>query len=191
MLAKITNNDAFATRNPLIYQYKNLVSILLVINRPLATKRPAVNDSTQHSLTDRAFWMRALFMLFYLFAYSVAEVVLTLVVLFQFVVVLFTGRANEAALKLGNNLAAYVYQIMRYLTYNTEAQPFPFSDWPDDQAEGERWRGGPAGTDAASAATEPTEASTPASNDVAGTEQADKDSAEPVDRRGDETVDRG
>jgi hypothetical protein len=32
---------------------------------------------------------------------------------------------------LGQALATYTYQIIRYLTFNTEERPFPFdSDWP-------------------------------------------------------------
>ena len=30
----------------------------------------------------------------------------------------------------GQSLATYTYQIVMYLTFNTEEQPFPFADWP-------------------------------------------------------------
>lgn len=90
-------------------------------------------------LTSRDLWIRALYMLFFVIAYSVAELVITLIVLFQFVSVLFTGSANTSLLKFGHNLSTYVYQVFRFLTFNTEMHPFPFSDWPDETPEGSRW----------------------------------------------------
>ena len=98
-----------------------------------------MNDEVRKRLTRRELWMRALYMLFFLIAYSVAEVVLTLVVVFQFFMVLITGRANEVALALGENLSAYLYQVFRYLTFNSQIQPFPFSDWPDEPREDNPW----------------------------------------------------
>jgi len=45
---------------------------------------------------------------------------------------LFTAETNKALEQLGQSLATYTYQIVRYLTYNTEERPFPFDlDWPD------------------------------------------------------------
>ena len=99
-----------------------------------------MNDENRQRLTRRELWMRAPYMLFFLIAYSVAEIVLTLVVVFQFFMVLVTGRAHEAALILGGNLSAYVYQVFRYQTFNSETPPFPFDEWPDEPLEGNPWR---------------------------------------------------
>jgi hypothetical protein len=45
--------------------------------------------------------------------------------------VLFTGETNKPLEKFGQSLATYNYQIIRYLTFNTEKRPFPFYlDWP-------------------------------------------------------------
>jgi hypothetical protein len=44
--------------------------------------------------------------------------------------VLFTGKPNERLSRFGLSLAIYTYQIVSYLTFNTERQPFPFTDWP-------------------------------------------------------------
>lgn len=90
-------------------------------------------------LTSRDLWMRALYMLFFVIAYSVAEIVLTLVVIFQFLTVLFTGSANEAALRFGHNLGIYVRQILQFETFNSEDRPFPFADWPDEDPAENRW----------------------------------------------------
>ena len=66
---------------------------------------------------------------------SVAEAVVVLLVLFQFVTILLTGHANQNALRLGYNLSTYVYQVLQFQTFNTESRPFPFSDWPDGARE--------------------------------------------------------
>lgn len=84
----------------------------------------------KENVKDTKAWIRLLFMLLFGVIYSVAEVVLTLVVVFQFLCVLFSGSKNEKALLLGSQLSAFVYQVFNYLTYNSEEKPFPFADWP-------------------------------------------------------------
>ena len=32
--------------------------------------------------------------------------------------------------EFGNRLAAYAYRVIRYLTYNSDAAPFPFAEPP-------------------------------------------------------------
>ncbi len=99
-----------------------------------------MDQTMKARLTSGDLWLRALYMIFFVLAYGVAEVVLVLVVLFQFVHILFTGSANEAALRLGGALAAYIRQVLDYQTFNSEERPFPFSDWPEEPTGGERWR---------------------------------------------------
>ena len=83
----------------------------------------------QH-LKQKSTWMRGLFMLLFALFYSIAEIVIFAVVVFQFFLTLFTGKRNERLLKLGQSLSTYVYQIMLYLTFNAEYQPYPFGAWP-------------------------------------------------------------
>ena len=91
-----------------------------------------MEEEIKQRLTRRSIWMRALYMLALAIGYGIAELVWGIVVLLQFVVVLLTGTANENLLRLGNNLSAYVRQVLRYLTFNSEALAFPFGDWPDE-----------------------------------------------------------
>jgi hypothetical protein len=99
-----------------------------------------MNESKTAQFAVPAFWKRALYMVLFAIAYSLAELVLGVVVLVQFFTVGFTGRANEPLLRLSNNLAAYVRQIYRFLAYNDETMPFPMGEWPDEPAEGAVWR---------------------------------------------------
>jgi hypothetical protein len=98
-----------------------------------------MDEEIKQRLTSREIWMRGLYMVLYGFAYSLAELVIVVVVIFQFVAVLVSGHANENALKLGHNLSTYVYQVFQFQTFNTETRPFPFSDWPDESLADNVW----------------------------------------------------
>ena len=87
-------------------------------------------------LTDRDTWIRGFFMLLFsllLFAlaHSPIRIVISAIVLFQFGTMLLVGKPNQRLLDFGYSLAIYAFQIITYLTYNTDKKPFPFSDWPN------------------------------------------------------------
>lgn len=75
-------------------------------------------------------WKRLLFMILFLALWSVSRIVVLTVVILQFFWVLLSGRTNARLIGFSLSLATYSYQIILYLTFNTEAQPFPFTDWP-------------------------------------------------------------
>lgn len=104
-------------------------------NTPTPDDTPAGESEERASLAQnlksRSTWLRLFFTLVMALLYSVSRVVIGAVVLLQFFWVLFTGRTNVRLLSFGQSLATYTYQIVRYLTYNTEERPFPFdADWP-------------------------------------------------------------
>jgi len=101
-----------------------------------------VDNVNRPQLKEAAFWKRALYMILFAIAYSIAELIVAVIVIVQFLTILFTGRANETLLQFGNSLSAYVWQILRFVMYNTEHMPFPFSDWPLEPVDGDRWRVG-------------------------------------------------
>ncbi len=86
--------------------------------------------STVPPYANRNVWMRGLMMLIFAFCLGMAKFVMFAVVLFQFLSVLFTSNTNPNLLKLGLGLSHYQYQIMLFLTYNSDMQPFPVGDWP-------------------------------------------------------------
>lgn len=89
-------------------------------------------------LTARATWIRLVFMIVVAILYGVSRIVVGAVVILQFLWLLFTGSTNERLTEAGQSLAIYTYQVVRYLTFNTEQRPFPFDqDWPrpDDPAD--------------------------------------------------------
>lgn len=80
---------------------------------------------------DKGTWKRILFMVLFVFIYGVAEVVVTAVVVLQVLFRLFTGNTNERLLTFGRQVSDYIYQILMFMTFNSEEKPFPFSSWPD------------------------------------------------------------
>ncbi len=75
-------------------------------------------------------WQRGLYMLLFMFLIGVAKFITFTVVILQFLFVLFSGAPNVQLLQLGKDLSTYTYQILLFLTFNSEQHPYPFGDWP-------------------------------------------------------------
>ena len=86
--------------------------------------------SLQENLKAPSTWLRLLFMVLFLVLWGFSRVVVLAVVVLQFLWVLTRGETNARLAEFGQSLATYTYQIVLYLTFSTEEQPFPFSDWP-------------------------------------------------------------
>jgi len=89
-----------------------------------------MSDDVKDNLKSQSTWKRGLYMLLYMFFSRIAEVVLGAIVIFQFLLKLFTGETNERLRKLGQGLSTYVYQVFQFLAYNSEYHPYPFGAWP-------------------------------------------------------------
>ncbi len=79
---------------------------------------------------DNSIWIRGLYMLLFALFYNVAEFVMVIVAMVQFGYRVFNDDPHPRLLELGASLASYIYQVMRFLSFNSEAMPFPFSEWP-------------------------------------------------------------
>jgi hypothetical protein len=87
--------------------------------------------SQETNLTDKSTWKRILYMLLFALAYSVAEFVLIAIAVVQVLFKLITGDTNDNLIILGKQTARYIYDVMLFLTFNSENKPFPFSAWPE------------------------------------------------------------
>ncbi|MFG1491320.1 DUF4389 domain-containing protein, partial [Oceanospirillum sp. HFRX-1_2] len=81
-----------------------------------------------------AFWLRIIFMLFFVVAYQIAELLIGLSILVQVIFIAITGEKNLFLQQAGACFSSYAYQVYRYLTYNREEKPFPFTPWPEGDA---------------------------------------------------------
>ena len=88
-------------------------------------------NAIEETWKSKSTWMRLIFMIVFSVLASVATFVVSVVVVLGFLWVLFTGETNKQLQQTGQGIATYLYQILLYLTYNSDDRPFPFeAEWP-------------------------------------------------------------
>lgn len=92
-------------------------------------------DELKRNLTSSNQWLRLLFMVLFALLLEVAGVVILIVVALQFLFAILTGNANGNLCRFGDQLSSYIYQILQFLSYNTEEKPFPFAEWPESESD--------------------------------------------------------
>ena len=87
--------------------------------------------SMEEHIRNRSTWKRFLFMIVVAVLFWLGVIVGLMVILLQFLWVLFTGRTKKEFSAVGRQLAEYSREIVLYLSFNTDERPFPFDrDWP-------------------------------------------------------------
>ncbi len=82
------------------------------------------------NVTRSATWLRGLFMLLFAVIFNIVEIMLGAIVVFQFLNVLVTAKPMPRLVAFSESLGRFIYQIVRYLTFDTDDRPYPFADWP-------------------------------------------------------------
>lgn len=81
--------------------------------------------------TRRQTGIRILATLFFVIVvWSIVETILFVAIVFQIVYALIAEKPNEWVAGFANRTIVYLYRVMRYLTFNEERVPFPFSRFP-------------------------------------------------------------
>ena len=75
-------------------------------------------------------WMRGLFIIIFGVIFYVLIGIIWLLVIFQFLTKVITGKLNEQLEKFSTGLTQYTQQILDYVTFQSEVRPFPFSPLP-------------------------------------------------------------
>ncbi len=91
-----------------------------------------MNDNIKESLKDNSSWMRVLYMAIFVIIFNIVELLIAALVIFQVLVLLFTGEKNQRLLGFGSMLSLYAYRMLQFLTFNSEEKPFPFADWDSE-----------------------------------------------------------
>ena len=80
----------------------------------------------KHFKTDL---IRGAYMLLFLVISRIASICVALIALFQFLCALIVRKPNNNAMRFGKELSLYLAEIVKFLSYNTERKPWPFSPW--------------------------------------------------------------
>lgn len=88
-----------------------------------------MEEQIQDNLKQVGTWKRIGFILIFAVIAGVVRTLIWVVVILQIAAALFTGNTNQHILGFGQKLAAYLYHILLFMTFNTDELPFPFSDW--------------------------------------------------------------
>lgn len=94
-------------------------------------EKPLIDDKVKQNFKSRNTWMRFFYMLVFALILGLAHLIFAAVVIVQFVTVLLSGERNQKLLDFGASMSQYVFDIWRYLSFVSEAQPFPFAEWRD------------------------------------------------------------
>ncbi len=89
-----------------------------------------MSNGIKDNIKQQSTWKRGLYMVLFSIFYTVAEVLLVAIVVFQFALKLVTDDSNDRLRRLGQSIGTYIYQIIQFLTFNSEYHPYPFGTWP-------------------------------------------------------------
>ena len=89
-------------------------------------------NDIKSSILSSKHWIRLVYMLLFALMLHVTSIAMWVLCAMQFLFTLFTGKDNVNLRYLGKSITRFIGQALDFLTYNTEAKPFPFADWPVD-----------------------------------------------------------
>jgi len=81
-------------------------------------------------LSNRQTWLRLLYMILFGIVFQIASLVAGLVAVVQILFKLFSGEAQDPLRELGGRLAAYLREIVEFLTFHSDARPYPWGPSP-------------------------------------------------------------
>ena len=89
-----------------------------------------MDEKVINNLKSESRWLRLLFMVVFYMAAYITGLVILLVVIVQVIHGFIKGKPNERLLELSAGLNRYFYQVLQFISYNSDTKPYPFSDWP-------------------------------------------------------------
>jgi hypothetical protein len=81
-------------------------------------------------MIKNALFSRFIYSIIFIFIYSLIKPVVIILTVIQFLHVLIKNEKQPIVLRLSHSLAQYSYEVISFLTFNSEEIPFPFSEWP-------------------------------------------------------------
>jgi nitrogen fixation-related uncharacterized protein len=96
-----------------------------------------MDEQLRENLASRHQWLRLIYMILFVLVLQVAAVVMGALIALQFLWALITGQDNDHLRRFGHSFSTFIFEVLQFLTYNTERKPFPFSAWPEPPAKRE------------------------------------------------------
>ena len=75
-------------------------------------------------------WNRIIFVVIFWIVFYITQLVVAAVVVAQCIFSIATNHPNKQLMTFGDSLGKYIHDILRYVTFNSDKRPFPFSDFP-------------------------------------------------------------
>jgi len=101
----------------------------------LLNGRFVVDQDMKERLRSKDRWLRILYMLIFAVVNYFLQILVWIIAGVQFILDAIVNKPNKNLLHFGDGLSRFSYQILEFLTYNTEEKPFPFSPWPTSSKE--------------------------------------------------------
>ncbi len=99
----------------------------------ISENQPQENQPQENRPWSKETLIQLLYVVLFIFIYSLAEVVVAAVVLLQFGFKLATGNTNSKLSEFSTRLIKYVYEILKFATFKQTEKPFPFGEWPSGE----------------------------------------------------------
>ena len=87
-----------------------------------------MNEINKDELLDLTKWQRFFLMVIYSFAINVVVGILIIIAAVQFFFYLFTSKINNQLQTANNWLHGFFSDSLNFLSFNTDANPWPFND---------------------------------------------------------------
>jgi len=89
------------------------------------------NSGNAHitSVPRKQIFIRLLYTILFLLILGIVELIVQMVVFFQFIYFFITKKPNEPVRQFSNKISTYGYRIFRYVTLNESSRPFPFTNF--------------------------------------------------------------
>lgn len=94
---------------------------------------PLQNDAPDAVVENQQnVWKRGFFMLVFAIFFNLAQTLLVIAAIIQFVSLLLTRKTNETVRSFGKGLGLWLNQVAQFQTMETESMPFPWAKWDEN-----------------------------------------------------------
>jgi ABC-type Na+ efflux pump permease subunit len=87
-------------------------------------------EELRNNVTNKDTWLRLVFLIIFGLIFYICSLLAFAASVLQFLAKLFSGSAIRALADFGDDLATYLSQVIRYLTFASDEKPFPFAPLP-------------------------------------------------------------